>query len=346
MRNVKTAALFGAAAIAVSLFCARTTAAPALDDPENAKVLIKPAITVEHGDVVLCIAFNPDGKRIASAGPNKAIKVWDAGKGEELLTLNGHNDAVLSVAYSPDGRMLASAGQDGVILGWDAAAGRLLYKLGGHKGAVRCLAYSADGKSLASGGADQSVNCWDGATGKLVRRFQGHEEAVQSVRFSSDGKYLASASGEDGKPGVVKICELATGKETLSLTEGKRCVAFSPDSKTLVAADGSDDSLKGKKQLVNIWDAESGKRLVRLKAAHPGEVIAVAFRPDGKIVASAAEKKVFLSDADSGRLLLVINHGDTITSMAFSPDGKRLVTAGKDKSAKIWDVAAELKTDR
>ena len=62
-------------------------------------------------------AFSPDGACVAVAGPT--AKLFDAGTGKELATLDGHRGAVAALAYSPDGTRLATGGADGTAVVWD-----------------------------------------------------------------------------------------------------------------------------------------------------------------------------------------------------------------------------------
>jgi WD40 repeat protein/serine/threonine protein kinase len=298
-----------------------------------------------HTGAVYCLAYTPDGTRIATTSRiDKTVKVWDARTGQELLSVTGCDGH--SVVFSPDGKRLASISLDQTLKLWDAQTGREFLSLKGHE-LVKDLAFSPDGTRLVSGG--DTVRIWDAQQDPRPRTFKVHDFVwFPSAAFSPDGTRLASG----GMDRSVKVWDAKTGQELLTCkghTTDVHRVAYSPDGKRLVSASGvlGDPDKPGE---VKVWDAQTGQELLSLSSK--GFLgIGVAFSPDGsRIVTSGGENHpvsgpggVKVWDAQSGQELLTVKHNAYVYGVAFSPDGKRL--AGytdqyqRDGSrVKVWDA--------
>lgn len=69
------------------------------------------------------VAWSPDGTRLASAGIDNSVRIWNPVTGEETFVLRGHSGMFHDVAWHPDGAQLAAAGSDGHVWLWDATRG-------------------------------------------------------------------------------------------------------------------------------------------------------------------------------------------------------------------------------
>jgi WD40 repeat protein len=101
---------------------------------------------------VQCLAFSPDGKRLASAKED-TVTVRELGTGKEILTVHCYSHQPAAMAFSPDGKRLVTGGGDvggaGIKL-WDLASGQEVLSLADSSDIISALAFSPDGKRLAA----------------------------------------------------------------------------------------------------------------------------------------------------------------------------------------------------
>jgi WD40 repeat protein len=85
-------------------------------------------VLLGHNDEVFAMVFHPDGRRLATAGRDRAVWLWDLERGEEVARLQGHTSYVWSLAFSPDGTTLASGSGDFTVRLWDTAPLKVRYQ--------------------------------------------------------------------------------------------------------------------------------------------------------------------------------------------------------------------------
>jgi WD40 repeat protein len=295
------------------------------------------------------VMFSPDGKLLATAGDDKKARLWDVATAQPVGTPLRHEDKVHALAFSPDGKSLATAGDDRKARLWDVATTQLVGTPLPHENKVYALAFSPDGKLLATGCDDETAQLWETATQKRAGPPLKHRGWVRAVAFSRDGEHLAAAGGT-----TVQIWDTKSAQTVgppLQHEGYVHAVAFSPDSKLLVT--NSD-------KLVRLWKVVRADRWFQRSSPptaitceevgppllHGETVAAVAFSPDGTLLATASGSTARLWHVSTGRPIgPPLQHSDWVAAVAFSPDGRRLVTAVRDAATRSWDVPAAVEGD-
>jgi len=267
---------------------------------------------------VLAATFLPQPGRLASAGTDGAVLIWDVSK--EL--------AEAAAVPKELSRGVTAPAETGY---WSRR-----FPIEGRIGGV---AFSPDGNTLAAGTIQRRIHLFDLKTGKERGTLEGHTSEVTNVLYSADGKTIISTGNLwDGKELPVRAWDADTG--AVRWARGNTgtfpdSVALSADSRIVYALGH---------QGIRRWDLKSGEPLPPVKA-YDQYTGAMAVSPDGKyLTVGGFLGDVVLWDLTANRQVrrwraTEHDRSNFVKALTFSPDSKTAVTTASDGQIRLWDVA-------
>jgi WD40 repeat protein/serine/threonine protein kinase len=281
-----------------------------------------------HGEAVYGAAYSPDGARIATAGGDGTVKIWDAATGALVRELRDEaKTRYAAVATSPDGRLVAAIDTRGDVANlWDATTGERLAVIRNDASEFPALAFSADGRWLATTGGDD-VRLFDVHARKRAVTLRGPR--VRGLAFDPTGPHLLTGAAT-GDAAIWAIPSGARIQHLRDVRDPIEVVAYSPDGR-LVAAGTRDGA-------VQVWRAASGELQSQL-VPRRSNITAIEFDRTSKLVlAAGADGTVAVADAALGTPSAVLDAQQGILVAHFDPSSRRVVGASLDGAALIWDA--------
>ena len=320
------------------------------------------------GKPARALAFSPDGNMLATAGDDGTMTVWnitDPARSLISRTFTGATTAITDLAYSPGGTMIAGEEADGDVLIWNLNPGGTMITLRHAAYESRGLAFSRDGTVLITVSSYNEVEFWNTGTGRLA--------STENQRISGQTDALAYDPGSGllalgGPAGNIQLWEAAVPPFASSAAP-VTALAIIPHT-AMIASATSDGTLSlwnrdgtlttttglasnpagiaaspGGKQLAVIADdgtvtlrAIPGLAPARTwRTGSPGA--AVAFSPDGSMLAAATRAAITVLNAGSIKPRMVqSSSGGHFEAVAFSPDSRTVAAVTSKGAVTVWST--------
>jgi serine/threonine protein kinase len=282
-----------------------------------------------HAGAVTGLATAGEGRWIVSAGADGTLRVWNAGSGLPVRTIELDDGPATAIAV--DDRRALTGHKSGAIVLWDLESADKLGRFQLPQSPVSTLAFAGDADHFAAAALSGAVTLFDirvPAAPAVILDSQGGAQAVAGSRSS---QLLATAGADRG----IKLWHTDSRSMARSWRgqgDAVSALDMAPGGRSIASG-----SISGS---VRLWSTSSS-RAQRSFRAHEGRVTAVVFAPSDRLLASAGDDgQVKLWDLRSGRQPRIFRgHAGPVQSLAFSADGRRLMSGGQDGVIRVWNTA-------
>src|SRR5262249_15610688 len=155
-------------------------------------------------------------------------------------------------------------------------------------------------------------------------------QGISCVAFDEAGKYLAAGT-RNGSCGLWQLSSRNLVTPALPSPQAILPVGLSADGPRVGPAPPH--------QAVPLHPDPTGGALAQ-GAGDRGLVVALAFSPDGRMLASGTTSFIHLWEVATGKSRGgLTGHGESVLALAFSPDASVLASGGSDRRVRLWDLA-------
>ncbi|MEV4009050.1 PQQ-binding-like beta-propeller repeat protein [Nonomuraea angiospora] len=313
------------------------------DTPESRHslltALLNPARAVFTGDRegVWDMAFGPDGRTLATAGQEGAVRLWDAVTGRPIgAPMTTPGASVYAVAFSRDGGSLLSASGSamnddrGAVRVWDVKSQRSLGALLEYPRSIDMMELSRDGRTVAAVSTDNTLYAWDLTTRRQIAKFTDDSvDSAADLAISPDGRTVVTAGKRIRVWDLVRHREIKPGPARVSDNQMTK-VAFTPDGTRLLSAEDGGT--------VRWWDTATYHQIGK-PLTNAGETLAIS--PDGTMLATdGAGYGITLYDLATRKPAGTpfVGHTRPVQDVTFSPDGATLASTDTGGTVRLWDL--------